>query len=202
MKNAIWIAAIVVLVGVAGTAVFERVTGGGASAEGEISQLSAGHLQAKIDAVKKAKDIDSERRLEQVEVSGTELESYVMFFLRDDIPVQMDSIDVQLTPGAVAADAQLTFNPRGTGNAVVDALLAGTHNLFVKGRLSGENREGKFDLEEIRVDGIPVPKTLVETLVNKYVKPKYPEVDLKAPFELPWRIDRITIEQGKATIVY
>jgi hypothetical protein len=64
------------------------------------------------------------------------------------------------------------------------------------------DREGKFDLEEIRVDGIPVPKLLIETIFNKYVKPQYPDADLKAPFELPWGIDQITIEQGKATIVY
>jgi hypothetical protein len=84
----------------------------------------------------------------------------------------------------------------------VDTLLGGTHNLFVKGRLSGDHREGKFDLDQVKVDGIPVPKILIHTLIKKYVKPKHPDVDLDEPFDLPWRIDRITIEQGKATIVY
>jgi len=202
MKKAVWIAAIVLLVGVAAAAVFERTSRQAASAGGEVSERSAQHLKTKIDAVKKARGLEGERRLEQVEVSEAELESYVMFVLRDDIPARMDSIDVQLTPGAVAADTQLTFTADSTGNAVVDALLGGTHNFFVKGKLSGANREGKFDLEEIRVDGIPVLKILVETLLNKYVKPKYPEADLKEPFELPWRIDRIMVEQGKATILY
>ena len=61
---------------------------------------------------------------------------------------------------------------------------------------------GKFDLDDVKVDGIPVPKVLIQTLVEKYVKPKYPEVDLKAPFDLPWGIRAIDIGQGRARIVY
>jgi hypothetical protein len=199
MKKAAWIVGIVLLVGVAAAAVLERTSRQAPTAD--VSARSAQRLQEKIDAVKKAEQIEGERRLEQVEVTEAELESYVLYDLRDDIPAQLDSIDVQLTPGAIAADTQLTFN-KSTGNTLVDSLVSGTHNLFVKGKLSGAHGEGKFDLDEVKVDGIPVPKILIESLINKYVKPKYPEVDLKEPFDLPWRIDRITIEQGKATIVY
>ncbi len=77
-----------------------------------------------------------------------------------------------------------------------------THNLFVKGKLSGEDGRGKFDLEDIKVDGIPMPKILIQTLFTKYVKPKYPEADLKEPFDLPWGIRAIDIQQGKAKITY
>src|SRR5262245_37659514 len=114
----------------------------------------------------------------------------------------MDSIDVQLSPGLVAADTQLTFNSNSTGNPMVDALVGGTHNLFVKGKLSGHDSRGKFDLEEIKGDGIPVPRVLIQTLFDKYVKPKYPDADLKKPFELPWGIRSIDVQTGKATIVY
>ena len=54
----------------------------------------------------------------------------------------------------------------------------------------------------MKVDGIPVPNILIETLVEKYVKPKYPEVDLKEPFPMPWGMESLTITPGKATIVY
>ena len=203
MKKAVLIAAIVLLVGVAAAAVFTTKSRQAAPAAGEVSERSAHQLQGKIDAVKKAAAVEGQgdRRREEVEVTEAELESYVLYKLRDDIPARMDSIDVQLTPGAIAADTQMTFT-NSTGNTVVDSLVNGTHNLFVKGKLSGANGEGKFDLDSVKVDGIPVPKVLIETLINKYVKPKYPEVDLKEPFELPWQIDRITIEEGKAKIVY
>jgi hypothetical protein len=101
----------------------------------------------------------------------------------------------------VASDTQLTFN-NATGNAMFDALLGGTHNLFIKGKLAGDAGRGKFDLQEVRVDGIPVPTILIQTLFEKYVKPKYPEADLKEPFDLPWGIEQITLDAGKATVVY
>jgi hypothetical protein len=54
----------------------------------------------------------------------------------------------------------------------------------------------------VKVDGIPVPLVLIETLIDKYVKPKYPEVDLKEPFPMPWGMESLTITTGKATIAY
>jgi hypothetical protein len=52
------------------------------------------------------------------------------------------------------------------------------------------------------VDGIPVPIVLIETLVDRYVKPKSPDVKLDEPFMMPWGIEDLTITNGKATIVY
>jgi hypothetical protein len=169
---------------------------------GEVSLASAEMLQQKIDAIRKADaEADPNRPPQPVEVSEIEMESYVIHFLKDDIPAQLDSIDVQLSPGAVASDTQLTFNST-TGNPMVDALVGGTHNLFVKGRLVAAEGRGKFELDEVKVDGIPVPTVLIETLFKRYVQPQYPDADLKKPFEMPWGIEAVTIEQGKAVFLY
>ena len=197
---------IVVLAGLiivaAAAAGFYLMRSGVASAGAEVSEKAAQELQAKIDDIKKTAETGNSNAGATIEVSDTELESYVLFSLREQIPVQMDAIDVQLTPGAVASDTQMTFGPNSTGNPVVDALMAGTHNLYVKGRLSGTSGRGKFELDEIRVDGIPVPRVLVESLFNKYVKPQYPDADLKEPFDFPWGIEELMISEGKATIKY
>lgn len=168
-----------------------------------VSQKSAKSLQDKIDAIKKARETpDRAPGASRVELSEAELESYMLFSLKDEIPAQMDSFDVQLEPGTVAAQTQLTFPANATRNPIIDVVLGGTHELFVKGALAGAEGRGKFDLVEIRVDGIPVPKILIESLFEKYVKPKYPDADLKEPFDLPWGIEDLTIEQGKATVAY
>jgi len=171
-------------------------------AQAEASDRSAAILQAKIDTLKKAEKAKGPRSPQTMEVSEVELESYVLNGLREDIPARVDSIDVQLTDGAVAADSKLTFASDSTGNPMLDALIAGTHTLFVKGKLSAKANQGQFELQDVRVDGIPVPNVLIETLIAKYVKPKYPDVDLKKPFTMPWGIDSLTITPGKATIVY
>ena len=128
--------------------------------------------------------------------------SYVVYSLKEDIPGQIDSIDVQLAPDTVGSDTQITFPSNATGNPVVDALVGGTHNLFLKGKLNGRDGRGKFDLQEVQVDGIPVPNVLIQALLKRYVKPKYPEADLSEPFDLPWEVQELKLENGKATVIY
>jgi hypothetical protein len=182
--------------------IFMSAVAGFLLAQNGPSAGAAQALQAKIDAIKAAQSNSNGRSPQTVVVSEVELESYVLFHLRKDIPARIDSLDVQLTDGAVAADTKLTFAPDTTGNAVVDLLISGTHNLFLKGKLSAAGKQGKFELEEVKVDGIPVPNLLIDTLIAKYVKPKYPDVDLNAPFEMPWGIQSLVITPGKTTIVY
>jgi hypothetical protein len=207
MKKALLITAIsVIVIGVAGVMVVRGIATSStvaAEEDDKVSAKAANSLQEKIDAIKKAQD-DSARApgASRVEISEIELESYMLFELKRDIPAQMDSFDVQLEPGTVAAQTQLTFAPDATGNPIVDVVVSGTHDLFVKGALKGSQGRGKFDLLEVRVDGIPVPMVLMQSLFDRYVKPKYPDADLKEPFDLPWGIEELILEKGKTTVVY
>ena len=158
-------------------------------------------LQNKIDAIKAAEEKKG-RSSETVTVTEAELQSYVLYEMRDEIPARVDALDVRLSDGAVSADTQLTFASDSTGNAVLDTLVSGTHSLFLKGKLAAVGERGRFELQEVRLDGIPVPTILIETLVERYVKPTYPYVDLNQEFQMPWGIDAITLTNGKATIRY
>jgi hypothetical protein len=204
-KTLIIAAASLLVVAIAGVVVVRGLTSGSAAAEENqtVSAKAAQLLQDKIDAIKQAADqTNRSPRASRVEISEIELESYMLFSLKKDIPAEVNSFDVQLEPGTVAAQTQLTFSSDATGNPLIDAVVGGTHDLFVKGGLSGTDGRGKFDLQEVRVDGIPVPRVLIETLIDKYVKPKYPDVDLKEPFDMPWGIEDLTIEQGKTIVQY
>jgi len=169
----------------------------------QASEKAAKSLQQKIDAIMDAEnDPKHKPGSTRVEVSDVELESYLLYSLKEDIPAQVDSADVQLAPDTVALDTQITFSSNATGNPVFDALVGGTHNLFVKGKLIARERRGKFDLLEVRVDGIPVPNLLIQSLMKRYVQPKYPDVDLNEPFDMPWGIQELKLEQDKAIVIY
>jgi len=170
---------------------------------GEVSEKAAKSLQQKIDAIQAAENNPKHKPgSTRVEVSEVELESYLLYSLKEDIPAQVDSADVQLAQDTVALDTQITFSSNATGNPVFDALVGGTHNLFVKGKLVAREHRGKFDLLEVRVDGIPVPNVLIQSLMKRYVQPKYPDVDLNEPFDMPWGIQELKLEQGKASVIY
>jgi hypothetical protein len=193
----------VAIMAVGGVIAFVVVAAKTAAHTKSVSQKSAQSLQTKIEAIKKAATTPGHKRgSSSVELSEDELESYVVYSLKHDIPAQIDSIDVQLAPDIVSSGTQITFNSNATGNPVVDTLVGGTHNLFLKGKLVGHEGRGKFDLQEVQVDSIPVPNVLIQALIKRYVKPNYPEVDLNEPFDLPWEIQELKLEHGKATVVY
>lgn len=169
----------------------------------EVSPKAAKSLQDKIDAIRNSENSPKHKPgSSHVQVSEAELESYLIYSLQDEIPAKVDTANVELGPETVGLETQLTFNQNATGNPVVDTIVGGTHNLLFRGKLVAEHARGKFDLEEVRVDGIPVPNLFIQTLFKKYVKPKYPEADLNEPFDMPWGIEQLKIEQGKATVVY
>jgi hypothetical protein len=202
MKKAVWVVTLALLAGAIVIFTVKTFVVESATAQMEISERTAQILQAKIDAIRKAEKATEPRASVTVEVTEAELESYVLHSLREQIPAKVDSMDVQLAPGSVAADTRMTFGNSPTRNPLIDVLISGTHRLFVKGKLAASGGKGKFTLEEARVDGIPVPIILIETLVDRYVKPKYPDVKLDQPFAMPWGIEDLTISNGKATIVY
>jgi hypothetical protein len=191
------------LLAIAGGIVFYGVAANSESRSHDISEKAAKSLQSKIDAIKKASDNPNHKRgSARVQLSESELESYVFYSLKDDIPAHIDSVEVQAGEDTVGCDTQITFNSNATGNPVFDTLVGGTHNLSLKGKLIARDSRGRFDLQEVRVDGIPVPNVLIQALIKRYVKPKYPEVDLNEPFDLPWDIQEVKLEPGKATVVY
>ena len=123
-----------------------------------------------------------------------------MVVLRPEIPVPMDSIKVQLSPGTISAETRMTF-ANATGNVLYDLLISGSHTLLLKGALSGTGGMGKFNLQDTLVwMGCCCPRALVDLLIKKYAKPKYLDVDLNKPFKLPYGINAIAIENGKASI--
>jgi hypothetical protein len=169
----------------------------------QASPKAAKALQQKIDAIKDSETNPKHTKgSARTEISEAELESYLLYSLKEDIPAKVDTANVQLGQDTVSLDTQITFSQNPTGNSVLDTLVGGTHNLYLKGKLVAQQGRGRFDLQDVRVDGIPVPNLLIQTLVKKYVQPKYPQVDLNEPFDMPWGIQELKVEQGKAMVVY
>src|SRR2546425_1046703 len=80
------------LLAVAGGIAFYGLAASGQSHPSKtISEKSAQSLQSKIDAIKKAADSTSHKHgSSRVLLSEGELESYVFYSLKDDIPAQLD----------------------------------------------------------------------------------------------------------------
>jgi hypothetical protein len=104
----------------------------------------------------------------------------------------------------VTANTRVDFDTvtegRGGGNPLM-ALFSGTHDVEVQAQAVGIRREGRVHIDSVSIDGIGVPKAALEYFVDKYIKPKYPELGIDSTFDLPGRVDSAVVGDHKLTVI-
>src|SRR6185295_17283890 len=108
MKKTVGIVAVVLLAAITAIVALRVYAANPVAPQADVSERTSKILQGKIDAIKAAEKSGIKQLPRTVEVSEPELESYVLYGLKNDIPAKVETIDVQLTEGAVAADTRLT----------------------------------------------------------------------------------------------
>jgi len=142
-------------------------------------------------------------------VSENEVNSWFAYRARPLLPVGMT--DPQLTiigdgkvSGAATVDLDAVGKSKRTG-ALIDpwSLLGGRLPVTVTGILRTQNGQGRFELQQAAVSGVPVPKSVLQELVSYYSKTAEDPrgIDLDEPFELPAGIRQIEVGQGQAVVV-
>lgn len=167
-----------------------------------ISPEAAESVRLKIASIRQAAEDLSRDYEATIEISEVEMESFVLYEMVDEIPAKVESIDIGIEDSKISAFVEITFPSQETGNLLTGFLIGGTHSLFVQGRLEARNGRGTFELLEVRLDGLPMPILIVEALVDRFVTPQYPQVDLGEPFEVPWGVEGVWLSKGNAVISY
>jgi hypothetical protein len=116
---------------------------------------------------------------------------------------RLDFVDVNKVATTVIADLDGVRRKSSGGWFDPTAYLRGRLPVHVIGTLTTQQGNGRFDLEQATVDGIPVPRVFIQELLAFYTAtPEQPSgVRLDQPFELPSAIDRIDVRPGQATVV-
>lgn len=148
------------------------------------------------------------RAAQSTQVTDVEINSYLRFHAKDQIPV-----------GIVDPALQALGDGRVAGQAIVDldavrkqkqrgwldpmGYLTGRLPLTARGKLTTENGVGRFELEGAELSGVSIPKTFVQELLSFYSRsPEDPDgINMDDPFKLPVEIREIRVATGAATIV-
>lgn len=80
------------------------------------------------------------------------------------------------------------------------ALLSGSQDLEVEGRLEAADGTGAYRVEGASLNGLPIPASLVNTILKSVGARLDPPFDPTAPFPLGHGIRAIHIAPGRATI--
>jgi hypothetical protein len=137
--------------------------------------------------------------------SGTEVNAWIAAELAAHSASGVESIKAELLEGRVSGTAQLDFDALRRSShrplpPLTEYLLTGKHELRVEGTLSGSGGTGRFGLESVEVDGLPIPPLLRDLLLRVLLRGRYPALDIDSLFDLPYSIDTLRVQPGRITV--
>jgi hypothetical protein len=142
-------------------------------------------------------------------VSESELNSWFAYRGRPLLPTGLTEPQITIIgegrmSGAATVDLEAVARTKRTGSLIDPwSLLGGRLPVTVSGVLRTQNGEGRFELQQAAVSGVPIPKSILQELVSYYSRtPEDPGgIDLDEPFALPAGIRQIEVGQGQAVVV-
>jgi len=112
------------------------------------------------------------------------------------LPQGVQKVVFHSQPETIHANATVDFDAVKEGKRNLNPLLSmfsGVHEVEVTATASAQNGQGHVSIKTVSIDGIEVPHLALELFINKYLKPKYPNIGLENDFQMPDRIDSATV---------
>jgi hypothetical protein len=156
---------------------------------------------ASIEARQKAKT----RKKETVVVTEGELNSYLNLAYGPELPRGVSDLDARLDYERIRVtgivDLDLVQGKVSAPSPLSPLnFLRGRVPVELAGRLVNRDGFGNIEWETVRISSIPLPITMLEQMVVSSTRnSRNPEgVDIHAPFRLPYSVDRVRLEPGRA----
>ncbi len=121
-----------------------------------------------------------------------------------ELPTGVRSVVFQEQPGVVIGTSRVDFDQLKAGRNSYNPLLSvfsGVHEVVVTAHAYGAKREGVVHVDSVTLDGVEIPSFVLELFVEKYLKPKYPNIGIDSRFALPARLDSATVGLHKLTVI-
>ena len=178
-----------------------RPTAPPASATEAMHQAEAAHAGSKIRHVRQnaqrpepdpTPTVLSERELNAYLASGEVA-----------LPKGVQALKVAGQPGVITARARVDFDAIVAGARSANPLLglfSGVHEVEAVAHASGAAGQGQVHVDSIALDGVVVPRMALELFVNRYLKPRYPNLGIDSSFKLPERISTATVGSHNLTV--
>jgi hypothetical protein len=119
------------------------------------------------------------------------------------LPTGVQSVVFQEQPGMVIGMSRVDFDQLKAGKNSYNPLLSvfsGLHDVVVTAHASGARGEGLVHVDSVSLDGVEVPEFVLELFVEKYLRPRYPNVGMDSRFALPARVDTAMVGLHRVTL--
>ncbi|MFB3915499.1 MAG: hypothetical protein ACE14M_02140 [Terriglobales bacterium] len=122
---------------------------------------------------------------------------------RVKLPKGVRKVRLTGTPGVIIADARVDFDEITQSRRAANPLLAlftGVHDVHAESHAKGSGGRGHVRIDSVAFDGITVPRVALEYFVDRYIKPKHPNLGMDSTFQLPARVDLAIVGLHKLTV--
>jgi hypothetical protein len=119
------------------------------------------------------------------------------------LPAGVQSVAFQEQPGIIIATSRVDFDQLKSGKNSYNPLLSifsGLHDVVVEAHAYGSKGEGIVHVDSVSLDGVEVPQFALELFVQKYLRPRYPNIGIDSRFALPARVDTATVVLHKVIL--
>jgi hypothetical protein len=119
------------------------------------------------------------------------------------LPDGVQSVKLEGEPGIITGTARVDFDRIREGSHSSNPLLSmfsGIHDVVVVAHAHGSGGRGYVHVDSVSLDGIEVPRFVLQLFVQKFLQPKYPQLGLDSQFALPDRIDTATVGLHQLTV--
>jgi len=119
------------------------------------------------------------------------------------LPAGVSKLRFQSEPGIITANTEVDFDRVRGGQSSNNPLLSifsGVHDVQVVAHGSGSGGIARVQIESAAIDGVDVPRFALQMFVDKFIRPKYPQVGLDSQFKMPARVDVAVVGDKKLTL--
>src|SRR5581483_735357 len=120
-----------------------------------------------------------------------------------EFPAGVKSVQLQGQPGVITGHARVDFDQVRAGHGTSNPLLSmfsGVHDVEVVAHAHGAGHQGFVDVDTVSLDGVEIPRFVLQLFVEKYIQPKYPGIGLQSRFPLPDKIDTAVVGAHQVTL--
>jgi hypothetical protein len=173
-----------------------------------LSWAEADSLSRKLAVIEENHKQAKPHRRQTVQVTQGELNSYLNLSYASELPRGLTDVDIRFGYERIDAKGYVDIEQmKGTVAAPSWgplALLGGQVPIELSGKLVNQDGFGTVELDSAYVASIRVPISVVEQMVASSTRSeKNPEgFDIHAPFRLPYSVNRVRIEPGKAHLEF
>lgn len=157
-----------------------------------------------------------ERKLQHVESNGklahpdpaptTFTEKEINAYLASGavaFPAGVQSARFEEQPGVITANTRVDFDRLKAGINSSNPLLSiftGVHDVIVASHAHASAGKAFIHVDSVSLDGVEIPRFVLQLFVEKYLRPKYPQAGLDSQFALPDRIDCAAVGSHAVTV--